>query len=96
MKLEIPFGHAFDSVRYRRLKALCAPAPRPSAVSHRGAGRTGVSGGVGRHEGALRDHPFSIASQRFENACAVFRHLVTRQLEHVEDRSIDLHALLLR
>jgi hypothetical protein len=28
----------------------------------------GVSGGVGRHEGALRDHPFSIASQRFENA----------------------------
>jgi hypothetical protein len=27
-----------------------------------------VSGGVGRHEGALRDQPSSIASQRFENA----------------------------
>jgi hypothetical protein len=55
-------------VRYRRSKALCASRPvrLRSAVEERAV--LEVSSGVGRHEGALRDHPFSIASQRFENA----------------------------
>jgi hypothetical protein len=54
--------------RYRRLKGLCrARAVRlRSAIEERAV--LGVSGGVGRHEKALRDHPFSIASQCFENA----------------------------
>ena len=42
------------------------PVRLRSAIEERAL--LGVSGGVGRHEGALRDHPFSIASQRFENA----------------------------
>ena len=92
-KLEITFGHAFDRRRYRRPKALCARASRPSRSAIEERAILGVLAGVGRHEGALRDHPFSIASQRFEND--IFRHLVTRQFEHVADRSIDLHALRL-
>jgi hypothetical protein len=67
-KLEITFGHAFDRREVSSSKSAvraCVPSvfdqPSERAV-------LGVSGGVGRHEGALRDHPFSIASQRFENA----------------------------
>lgn len=67
-KSEIIFGHAFDRQRYRHPEALCARASRPSSISIEERAVLEVSGGVGRHEGALRDHPFSIASQRFENA----------------------------
>lgn len=57
-----------------------------------------VSGGVGRHEGALRDHPFSIASQRFENAVCqprsvplagqLLRHLRAKQGEAAFSRRL--------
>ncbi len=53
---------------YRRPKALCASGGRPSAINRRGVRRTRVSGGVGGHERALRDHSFPVASQRFKNA----------------------------
>jgi hypothetical protein len=50
-KLEITFGHVFDRRRYRRPKALCARAFRPSSISHRGARRTR---GVGRRRKTCR------------------------------------------
>jgi hypothetical protein len=55
------------------VKKRCARVHRVrlrSALEERAV--LGVSGGVGRHEGALRDHSFSIASQRFENDTPFF------------------------
>jgi hypothetical protein len=66
-KLEILFGHAFD----RRRVSLSKSAVRVRTVGLRSAieGRAVLGpSGVGRLEGALRDHHFPIASQRFENA----------------------------
>ncbi len=50
-KLEITFGHGFDRRRYRRPKALCARAFRPSSIATEERAVLGVSGGVGRLEG---------------------------------------------
>src|SRR5690242_11030980 len=63
-KLEIPFGHAFD----RRGVSLCACIPRGPRSAIEEYAVLGVPGRVGRHEGALRDHSFSVASQGFEDA----------------------------
>jgi hypothetical protein len=55
------------------VKKRCARVHRVrlrSALEERAV--LGVSGGVGRHEGTLRDHSFSIASQRFENDTPFF------------------------
>src|SRR4051812_33505545 len=53
------------------VQALCARASRPSSLSLEEGAVLGVSGRAGRHEGALRDHPF-YRSQRVESECAVF------------------------
>jgi hypothetical protein len=67
-KLEIPFGHAFDKRAVSLPKgAVCVGGPsglRSAIEEH----VLSVSGGVGKHKGALRDHRFSTASQRFEKA----------------------------
>ena len=55
-------------VRYRRLKALCAPASVRLRSAVEECAVLGVSDRVGTHEKALRDHSFLVASQRFENA----------------------------
>jgi hypothetical protein len=59
-KLEIPFGHAFDrrevSLPISAVRA-CVPCGRRSAIEE--CTVLGVSGGVGGHEGALRDRSFS-------------------------------------
>lgn len=54
------------------VQALCARASRPSSLSLEDGAALGVSGGAGRHERALRDHSFSIASQRFGNDTPFF------------------------
>ena len=67
-KLEIPFGHAFDSHGVSSPKSVvgaCVPRGLRSAIEERAVL---VPGGVGRHERAPRDHSFPVASQRFENA----------------------------
>ena len=67
-KLEIPFGHAFDEREVSSSKSVVRrrPVRRRSAVEE--CAVLGVPGGVGGHEGALRDYSFLVASQRFENA----------------------------
>ena len=68
-KLEIPFGHAFDSHGVSSPKSVvraCVPRDLRSAIEERAV--LGVPGGIGKHGGALRDHSFPIASQRFANA----------------------------
>jgi hypothetical protein len=56
------------SVGYHCQKLFaCAPVDLRSAIEGRAALGPGT---IGRHEGALRDHSFPIASQRFEDADA--------------------------
>jgi len=85
-KLEIPFGHAFDKrggiVVLKRCARVRLVGLR-SAIEERAV--LGVPDGVGRHEGALRDHSFPVVSptrsSRYGQAAAEFRGLVERVAE---------------
>ena len=80
-KLEIPFGNAFDSAGCRRPRAQRAGVPSlRSAIEERAV--FGMPGGVARHKGALRDHSFPVASQRFENAMRQSRSVSQAQRFH--------------
>src|SRR5438045_7336567 len=57
-------------VRYRRPKALCARASRPSSISHRKARRTRGSGGIGRHEGHFSITLFPSRRNASKTPCA--------------------------
>ena len=57
----------------RKRCARARPVRLRSAIEERAV--LGVTGGVGGHEGALRDRPSSVASQRFKNASGL---LLTR------------------
>ena len=75
-KLEIPFGHAFDSVRYRRPKALCARVPsvcdQPSRsapynqlrINCCGCTRSAWTVGEGSAKCVSTDTPFFVTSSR--------------------------------
>src|SRR6516165_6311233 len=71
--------------------AHARPVRLRSAVEERAV--LGGSGGVGRHEGALRDRPSSVASQRFENASGLLLTRVgMRSREFIEFRRSLRHS----
>jgi hypothetical protein len=67
-KLETPFGHAFDRREVSSSKSAVRACVRPVCDQPSKSVPYSGSGGVGRHERALHDHSFPVASQRFENA----------------------------